>query len=357
MSDIRELRQNIERLTSSANTVLRRQSYDQILKNIENIESELNTSRKEIEIKNRELEQLKKENMDLKHDYTSISRRVEEITKEKAETEKKLEQLSRTRYELSSSNLVKAFRDSIENMEMSLSTESSKKDYHVSSMNIRLKTNIAVRDEEISFQLPKADDVIPPGNLSEIEFSITSLSKDSVFSDYVDVPDVVGMNLDIAQSKLENAGFAIGEILETESELAQGTVISQIPSGNSVAKPGEPVDLVISKIRMVEVPNVVGMNLKSARRILKEGRLDAGKITEREDSSNTGTVLNQSVSPGEHVDTGSNIDLDVAVSEKKMNGKIIGKDVNDSDVKENIRNSERILSGDHIKNKFHSFKK
>ncbi|WP_342304284.1 PASTA domain-containing protein [Methanolobus sp. ZRKC5] len=314
MSDITELRQNIERLNKSTTAALKKQSYTLLQKNIVGIESELGAVQRELVSKTDVVDELKKENLVLKQDYAILDNRVQEILKEKAESDKKLEQLSRTRPELSSANLVKAFRDSLVQMDESINSESSRVDYNVSSMNIKLRTNIAVKDDELRFQLPKADDVIPADNLSEVEFTINSSSKERIFSDYIDVPDVVGLDMDLAVSIIKAAGFVQGEVIEKDSSLGQATVLSQIPSGSSVAKAGDAVDLVISKITSVEVPNIVGMNLASAQKALEAGKLHSGKVTEQTDAFNVGKVLSQSVAAGEYADIGSAIDLVVATS-------------------------------------------
>ncbi len=315
MSDITDLRKNIERLNKSTNAYSKRQSSTLVERSLRNVESELDAVHKELASKTDTLEQLKKENISLRHDYDILDSRIGEILKEKAELEKKLERLSRTRPELSSKNLVNAFKDSLEEMDSSLNSSSSRVNYNISSMNIKLRTNIAVKGNDLRFQLPKADDIIPADNLSEVEFTISSSVKQPSFSDLIDVPDVVGLDRDIAVSEIENAGFRQGEVIEKNSDLVQGTVLSQIPSGSSVAKPGDSVDLVISRITSVPVPNIVGMDLASAKKALSASNLSTGKITEQVDSSKNGTVLAQSVAAGEYADIGNAVDIVVSGSD------------------------------------------
>lgn len=364
MADITELRRNIDILNRSRTAAAKKKSYTEIQKSIEELEShydsvenELKTKdtslsklekenlllkknndslsgrvqeileekaeterkleelsgQREAVVRDTSLDQVKKENLTLKQDCTILDSRIKEILKEKAETEKKLEQLSRTRPELSSTNLVRAFRDSLEEMDEAMNSSSSKVNYNVSSMNVRLRTNIAVKNNGLSFQLPKADDVIPPENLSEVEFTISSSAKEAVFSDYVDVPDVVGLDMDTAVSMIRNAGFEGGEVTEAESDLMQGTVLSQMPSGNAVAKSGDAVDIVISKIISVHVPDLTGKTLKSARKLLSDGRLSLGEVTEKVDTLKAGTIIEQSVEAKEYADIGAAIDVTVAI--------------------------------------------
>ena len=74
------------------------------------------------------------------------------------------------------------------------------------------------------------------------------------------------------------------------------------------------MDLVISKITSVEVPNIVGMDLDSAKKELDAGKIRSGKVTEQSDALNVGKVLSQSVVAGEHADIGTAIELVVGSS-------------------------------------------
>nr|WP_321497506.1 PASTA domain-containing protein [uncultured Methanolobus sp.] len=318
MADITELRKSLDSLNKATTAVAKKQSYVLAERNIAAIESEFDTINKELVSKTDAIEKLRKENLALKQDYDILDSRVKDILNEKLEIEKKLELLSRTRPELSSINLVKAFSDSLESMDSSLKSSSSRVNYSISSMNIKLKTNIAMNGNDLCFQLPKADDVIPASNLSEVEFTINSSSKAPELTSYEDVPDVVGLELETALSAIKEAGFVQGEVVEKDSELAQGTVLSQIPSGSSVAKSGDAVDLVISKITSVKVPDLTGNTLAAAKKSLANIGLSLGKVTEEVNSLKAGTVIGQSVEAGSYADIGSAIDLVVASSETQF---------------------------------------
>ncbi|TQD25198.1 PASTA domain-containing protein [Methanolobus vulcani] len=314
MVDITDLRKNLESLNKATTAAAKRKSYLLAERTIAAMESEYESINNDLISKTATLEDLQKENLALKQEYLILDSRVKDIINEKLELEKKLEQISRTRPELSSENLVKAFSDSLQSMESSLIGSSSRVNYSVSSMNIKLKTNIAMSGNDLRFQLPKADDLIPASNLSEVEFTISSSSKTPDFNSYEDVPDVVGLELDAALTIIKEAGFVQGEIIEKESDFVQGTVLSQMPSGNSVAKPGDTVDLVISKITSVEVPDLTGNTLAVVRKSLEERGLSLGKVTEQVNSLKAGTVIGQSVEAGIYADIGTAIDLVVASS-------------------------------------------
>ena len=63
----------------------------------------------------------------------------------------------------------------------------------------------------------------------------------------IDVPHVVGLNLDEAQKRLVAAGLRIGSITTKQSKtLVPNTVISQSPAGNDKVDTQTPIDVVIS---------------------------------------------------------------------------------------------------------------
>jgi beta-lactam-binding protein with PASTA domain len=62
------------------------------------------------------------------------------------------------------------------------------------------------------------------------------------------------------------------------------------------------------------MPNIVGENLAGAREKLEESGLNVGKINYRNDPSLLpGTVISQSVSPGENVPLETSVDITVSL--------------------------------------------
>ena len=64
----------------------------------------------------------------------------------------------------------------------------------------------------------------------------------------VKVPDVKGLNVDVAKKKLEEKGFKV-TVLENVSDVAEDTVISQTPEANSEQEKGREVIIYVSKGR------------------------------------------------------------------------------------------------------------
>ena len=77
------------------------------------------------------------------------------------------------------------------------------------------------------------------------------------------------------------------------------------------------VDLFVSKgakPTSAEMPNIVGESLNEAQKKIEESGLAVGKISYKNDSSLLpGTVIAQSVSPGENVPLSTSVSITVSV--------------------------------------------
>ena len=112
------------------------------------------------------------------------------------------------------------------------------------------------------------------------------------------VPDVTGKQVEIAKATLENKKLDVS-IKEIESsEVPIGEVISQTPSGGAVVKAHRTIHLTVSKGDSgseVLMPNLTGLSLDDAEKILKEIGLTVGNITYAEsDTYDNGKVIDQS---------------------------------------------------------------
>ncbi|WP_026924532.1 Stk1 family PASTA domain-containing Ser/Thr kinase [Glycomyces arizonensis] len=119
------------------------------------------------------------------------------------------------------------------------------------------------------------------------------------------VPDLVGMDEDEAEEKLEAEGLDVGDVSERYSDtIPEGAVIEHSPAAGDPAAPEDEVDLVISEgPQPIEVPDVVGMNVDDAKALLEDlgFKVKTGQIWF------TGTVFDQSKDPGEEIPKGSEI--------------------------------------------------
>ena len=81
-----------------------------------------------------------------------------------------------------------------------------------------------------------------------------------VFATKVTVPNVAGMSLTQATTKLDGAGLKAGAVsYQQATGKAQGTVLSQSPTAGASVKKGSAVALVAVGTSVRAVPNVVGM--------------------------------------------------------------------------------------------------
>ena len=165
--------------------------------------------------------------------------------------------------------------------------------------------------------MPKANDIISPENLSISEFSLKAVPQKPDIASYGEVPDLVGFSKEAAEGKLLEAGFKPGEIIEKDSTAPEGTVIAHIPSGGSLAAPGAAVDLIISRVSSLKVPNLLGLDLESAKKVLEGSGLKLGGVKEQPSDTKPGIVLAQSLKPGSEAEVDDKIFLMVSTDMKK----------------------------------------
>jgi serine/threonine-protein kinase len=123
------------------------------------------------------------------------------------------------------------------------------------------------------------------------------------------VPNVVGLPEDEATDALTAAGFEVGEVTPRESEEDQGIVLEQEPPGDSEARPGTAVNLVVSSgPATVAVPDVICQDFGSAQEEVEGAGLDFVVTGSRfSDECEPGTVAEQNPSAGTEVQPGSNV--------------------------------------------------
>ncbi|MBB5933456.1 Stk1 family PASTA domain-containing Ser/Thr kinase [Streptomyces zagrosensis] len=125
----------------------------------------------------------------------------------------------------------------------------------------------------------------------------------------IDVPDVIGDEIEEAESALRDSGFEV-KIAEEQvfSDEDKDTIAAQNPPEGSRAAEGDTITLTVSKgEEMIEVPSVEGNSLDDARDKLEEEGFEVGV-----DRFFFGdTVFHQSVDGGDEAPKGSKITLRV----------------------------------------------
>ena len=124
----------------------------------------------------------------------------------------------------------------------------------------------------------------------------------------IEVPDVVGLTREAAETRLTRSRLDVNVELR-DSDAPENEVIRQSPAGGSSARRGDEVTIVVSRgEQQTEVPNVTGLGLSDARRVLRGEGLG---VTVRRRTTTTqgddGEVLEQRPSAGQDVDEGSSV--------------------------------------------------
>lgn len=139
----------------------------------------------------------------------------------------------------------------------------------------------------------------------------------------VAIPSVSGMDENTAYTKLSDAGFLPVKDYAYDATVAQGMVISQSPSANSLAKKGDTVKIVISRgteevpVAQIEVPNLYNCSEDVAKQTLVNAGLIAGTTTTQYNTQiPAGNVISQDIAAGTMVDAGTTVNLVVSLGEE-----------------------------------------
>ena len=122
--------------------------------------------------------------------------------------------------------------------------------------------------------------------------------------DNVQVPNVVGQELSTAQTKIEGAGFKLGEVKEVEDDSVDtGKVIKTDPTAGTTRKEGSSIDIYVSSgSKGFALKDYKGKNYKDAIEDLtsnygvSEDQIDIQHV--EDDSAEEGEILSQS--PGKN---------------------------------------------------------
>jgi eukaryotic-like serine/threonine-protein kinase len=126
--------------------------------------------------------------------------------------------------------------------------------------------------------------------------------------DKVDLPRVVGLESVAAIELLKERGLVPKVVSEEySSRVGRGRVASQQPSGTMRVRPGAEVRLIISRGSDTSaVPDLAGLPLEEAQRLLSEQGLRAGTVTEVQvDHQPAGVVIAHDPPAGEAVQRGT----------------------------------------------------
>lgn len=125
----------------------------------------------------------------------------------------------------------------------------------------------------------------------------------------ITMPDITGMTLDQARSRLKNLGLVIGKISAgTDDSKEDGVILMQSPLGDSKVTKGATVDVTVNRVKSkkVELPNLVGMTVKDAKDALASLGLNAAISGAGDD---TAVITQQSPEAGSSLDANTSVAL------------------------------------------------
>jgi beta-lactam-binding protein with PASTA domain len=126
----------------------------------------------------------------------------------------------------------------------------------------------------------------------------------------VQVPGLYANTPAQAESVLQGAGLRLGaQSREYNSDVAEGRIFFQNPSGGENVEPGSAVDVIVSLgPEQVEVPEVYGLSVAAAQTALSNAGLNSTAI-EVEGDEAAGTALSTDPGVGAMLDPGSTVSL------------------------------------------------
>lgn len=161
-------------------------------------------------------------------------------------------------------------------------------------------------------QIPPPGTKIREGRSVKIK---VSKAEEAVF-----VPKLKGVSVRQAELLLAQIGLLMGEITWIPSDsFPRDVVIASTPSSGVSVPYGISVNLEVSLGIVpdtMEVPDLVGKNLEESKKVLREIGFQLGKTKFKVNSDFLpGTILDQYPQPGERIQRGSQIDLEVSTTE------------------------------------------
>ncbi len=305
------------------NKDIKKETIEKLKIRVSNLEEEkLNLAKK------REILSAEKEN---------FKKNIATLTEEKQQLEDKLKKVETEliRPKLTSTELVSSFKEAMYAMQEVLKTKKGRVDYSIDKFEVDLKANVgANKNKKVIIQTPYLTEKVPAENLSNIRFSFKAVPRLGVdeieIEKFISVPNLIGRDKNDAIKIVKDAGLTIGDINEVVSPTPSGIVIGQNPEAESMIPPGNVVNIVISKSKYIEMPNIIGLNKNNAIKIIRNSELNIGKTTEKVKGVKKDIVLSQSIPAGTEVIRGSTIDLVISKPEKIKVPDIIGKTKKDA---------------------------
>ena len=172
----------------------------------------------------------------------------------------------------------------------------------------RKEFNDKYENGEIYEQNPKAGRDIKKGSVIEV--------KVSAGAQVMTLMDLSGMEVNEAYTALKAKGLEkVNEMRVYSDTVAEGYVVKTDPEPNTQVGPDTEIQVFVSMGRenkMLSIPNVEGMNVTDAKRLLKNVKISIGKVESVESDLPPGTIVKQYPEEGAEVPQGSSIDVEIS---------------------------------------------
>lgn len=159
---------------------------------------------------------------------------------------------------------------------------------------------------------PPAGQQVPDGSTVTITIGVEP--------DTVNVPNVVGTDIEQARSNIEGAGLSV-QVQQVDAAEPQGQVLSQDPGGGTEVEAGSTVTLEVSRGNQIQMPDLTGQTPEQAQQTLQnlgwKGELTVRRVPVS-DSSQEGVVVGQDVAPGTEIAKNQTITVDVGADEDDL---------------------------------------
>jgi beta-lactam-binding protein with PASTA domain len=139
------------------------------------------------------------------------------------------------------------------------------------------------------------------------------------------VPDLVGFSLDAALDTLARADLNAGSVLREQSAEPENQVLEQRPGPGARVRAGTRIDLAVAEPLRVEVPDVTGLALDEARRVLERAGLGSGRVLGEPSNRPVDDVIRQEPAGGAVVDAGTRVELVVSQVELVAVPALVGR--------------------------------
>lgn len=189
--------------------------------------------------------------VELQNERETIQRRVSTLESERDRLRERLREIDTSRPSMDPRTVFSNFGSALDDVRTDLAGSA----YTIDDVDIRLKANVTVADEEVRMHLPSLDETWATENLSEFSFRLSAepTVDDTEETDYVEIPDLTGVDRESAARTLASVGLEVGEVGTVEDPDAEpGRVLDQFPEPQSVAEPETPVDLDVSEAPVVD---------------------------------------------------------------------------------------------------------